>query len=117
MRVGSIVSHWVELPRAGVREVPPLDYAKIGSEERVDYTPYERQALEEMLVSRAGRAVFAEAWGDFYVSAHVGVHQIHSRRASLAVRQDVVGRDGVVQFYYRERKMREMLLFKFAGQP
>lgn len=117
MRVGSIVSQWVELPRAGVREVSPLDYAKIESEERVDYTPYERQALEEMLVSRAGRAVFAEAWGDFYVSAHVGVHQIHSRRASLAVQQDVVGRDGVVQFYYRERKIREMLLFKFAGQP
>jgi hypothetical protein len=58
-----------------------------------------------------------EAWGDFYFRAHIGVHQIHSRRASNAVPRDLIGRDGAIQFYYREPRVREMLLFKFAGQP
>lgn len=117
IRLGSVVSEWTALPPAGVREVPPLDYRSIESQYHVDYTPHERQVVEEMILTRARRAVFAEAWGDFYVSTHIGVHQIHSRRTSSAVRQDVVGRDGLVQFYYREGHMREMLLFKFAGQP
>ena len=117
IRLGTLTSGWDELPPAGVREVTPLDYRTLESAQHIDYTPHERTAIEEMLVTRARRAIFAEAWGDFYVRSHVGVHQIHSRRASLAVPRDVIGRDGAIQFYYREPDVREMLLFKFAGQP
>jgi hypothetical protein len=117
LRIGSITSAWDELPVAGLREVTPLDYAVLESAEHVTYTPHERHAVEEMLVARSRRAVFVEAWGDFYMRAHVGVHQVHSRRASFAVPRDIIGRDGAVQFYYRNPDVREMLLFKFAGQP
>lgn len=117
LRVGSISSVWQELPDAGVSEPAPLDYAIVESREHVDYEPHERESVEEMLVTRARRAVFVEAWGDFYIRSHVGVHQIHSRRASFAMTRDVVGRDGAVQFYYRDPNVSEMMLFKFAGQP
>jgi hypothetical protein len=117
VRVGIITSVWNELPPPGVREVAPLDYAVLESAQHVEYTPQERVAVEEMLVTRARGAICVEAWGDFYVRAHIGVHQVHSRRASLAVPRDLVGRDGAVQFYFREPIVREMLLLKFAGQP
>ena len=117
IRVGTLTSAWDELPPAGVREVTPLDYRVLESAEHIDFKPHERSAVEEMLVTRARRAIFVEAWGDFYVRAHIGVHQVHSRRASHAVPRDLLGRDGAVQFYYRAPNVREMLLFKFAGQP
>lgn len=117
LRVGSITSIWNEFPPAGVREVTPLDYRMLEAAQHVEYTPRERVAVEEMLVSRARRAAFVEAWGEFYVRAHIGVHQVHSRRASQAVPRDLIGCDGALQFYYRESNTREMLLFKYAGQP
>ena len=116
LSVGTITSAWNELPLAGVREITPLDYRILESVQNVDYTPHQRVAIEEMLVARARRAVLVEAWGEFYIRSHVGVHQVHSRRASLAVPRDIIGRDGAVQFYYRDPDVREMLLFKFAGQ-
>jgi hypothetical protein len=117
VRIGFLTSIWEELPAAGVREVTPLDYAVLESAEHVQYTPHERPVLEQMLLDRARRAMFVEAWGDFYIRAHIGVHQVHSRRASFAVPRDLIGRDGAVQFYFREPNVREMLLLKFAGQP
>jgi hypothetical protein len=117
IRIGIVTSRWNELPSAGLREITPLDYRVLESAEHIRYTPYERPTVEQMLVTRARRAIFVEAWGDFYFRAHIGVHQIHSRRASNAVPRDVIGRDGAIQFYYREPNDCEMLLFKFAGQP
>ena len=116
VRLGSISSAWSELPPAGLRKVDPLDYAVLETAHAVEYVPYERTTLEELLVAKARRAIYVEAWGDCYIRAHIGVHQIHSRRASFAVLHDLVGRDGAVQFYFQD-KMRELLLFKFAGQP
>jgi hypothetical protein len=116
VRVGTIESAWSELPEAGVREVPPLDYANIEAKHPVEYIEHDRPAMERLLVEKSRRAIFAEAWGDFYVRTHIGVHQVHSRRGSFGVPRDVVGRDGAVQFYYREPGVREMLLLKFAGQ-
>ena len=117
VRVGSLSSTWTELPTAGVREVAAFDYAALEAAQQIEYVAHERSEIEQMLVRRARGAVFVEAWGDFYVRAHIGVHQVHSRRASFAVDRDIVGRDGAVQFYQREPNVREMLLFKFAGQP
>ena len=117
VRLGIISSAWSELPVAGVREARGIDYAAIEAETQITYTPFERRALEEFLVERARRAVFVEAWGEFYVRAHIGIHQVHSRRASFAVARDVIGQDGAVQFYFPQPNRREMLLFKYAGQP
>ena len=117
VRVGTIESPWSELPEAGVREVPSLDYGVIEAARPVDYIAHDRMAMEQLLVEKSRRAIFVEAWGEFYVRTHIGVHQVHSRRGSLGVPRDVVGKDGAVQFYYREPRVREMLLLKFVGQP
>jgi hypothetical protein len=118
VRVGVVRSAWIDLPAAGVRPMTkPFDYAAIEREHTTDYIAHERPAVEQLLIDKARRAVFVEAWGEFYVRAHVGVHQIHSRRASNAVPRDVLGQDGAIRFYFRESHTREMLLFKFDGQP
>lgn len=117
VRVGLIRSTWTELPPAGVTPITgPLDYATLEAEHPVDYTALERPATERLLIDSARRAIFMEAWGEFYVRAHIGIHQIHSRRASHAVPRDVVGKDGAIRFYFNEAHTTEMLLFKFAGQ-
>jgi hypothetical protein len=114
--VGTVISTWSELPATGIYKTPPLSYSAIESRHVVDYAPYDRPALETLLLEKAGNAIFVEAWGDLYVRGNVGLHQIHSRRASFAVPIDYLGRDGALQFYYREPAVRETLLFKFAGQ-
>jgi hypothetical protein len=76
----------------------------------------ERPALEELLTAKAHRAIFVEAWGALYLRDRLGIHQVHSRRASCSVRSDYVGRDGAVRFFYREDSASEMLLFKYCGQ-
>jgi hypothetical protein len=76
----------------------------------------ERPALERVLVEKSSRAIFVEAWGALYLRDRLGIHQVHSRRASCSVRTDYVGRDGAVRFYYRENTAAEMLLFKYCGQ-
>lgn len=117
LRVGLVAGSWSELPHPGVRPITgPLDYATLEAEHSIDYTPLERTAIERLLIDTAGRAIFVEAWGEFYIRAHIGVHQIHSRRASHAVPRDVIGRDGAIRFYFREGNASEMLLFKYDGQ-
>jgi hypothetical protein len=117
LRVGMIESTWTELPPAGIRLSAGLDYAQLEAASRVEYEAYGRTALEEFLMRKAQAARYAEAWGEFYVRAHVGVHQIHSRRASEAVPRDVIGQDGALRLYFAEPRNCEMLLFKFCGQP
>lgn len=116
VRLGLIESIWAELPPAGVRAARPLNYAHLEATHRVHYAAFERAQLEELLVEKASRAIFIEAWGEFYVRSHMGIHQVHSRRASFAVPRDEVGRDGALRFYFGEAHVSEMLLFKFAGQ-
>ena len=119
VRLGIVRATWTELPPEGVRVVSmPIDYATtFEAAQAVDYVPFERTALERLLIEKAGRAIFVEAWGEFYIRAHIGIHQIHSRRASNAVPREVIGQDGAIRFYFREGKTSETLLFKFDGQP
>ncbi len=117
VRVGIIRSSWSELPAAGLRSATPLNYTVLEAAQSIEYPAYDRVALEELLVEKARRAIYAKAWGEFYLRAQRGVHQIHSRRGSFAVPRDLVGQDGALQFYFRQPDVREMLLFKFAGQP
>lgn len=117
VRLGIITEAWNELPPPGLRKAAPLDYALLEAAHPTAFTVYERSALEEKLLLKARGAICAEAWGEFYIRSHVGVHQIHSRRASFAVPRDLIGHDGAVRFYFAQPHVSELLLFKFAGQP
>ena len=116
MRVGAIPSTWRELPASGLSKCDGLDYHALEAASPVVYVEYERPALELLLTDNAKRAVFIEAWGELYVRTHVGVHQVHSMRASCSVARDLLGRDGAIRFYFPDRNA-EMLLFKYCGQP
>jgi hypothetical protein len=117
VRVGVVRSAWKELPATGVLACRGFDYREIDAAGLVTYIKYERPALEALLAEKAGRAIFIEAWGEFYVRNHCGIHQVHSRRASCSVLQDYTGRDGAIRFYFGGDAAAEMLLFKYCGQP
>jgi hypothetical protein len=108
---------WTELPPPGIQQTPGLDYGRLQAEQPVRFVEFEREPLEQLLVEKAERAIFVQAWGEFYVRSHIGVHQVHSRRASFAVPRDLIGQDGAVRFYFERPNQSETLLFKFAGQP
>ena len=116
MRVGRIASTWSELPAEGLSKSAGLDYHALEAISPVVYVEYERPALEFLLIGNAQRAVFIEAWGDLYIRTHVGVHQVHSMRASCSVARDLIGRDGAIRFLFPDGTA-EMLLFKYCGQP
>jgi hypothetical protein len=116
MRVGIVASTWSALPAAGVFQSPGLDYADIESKSAVTFIEYERAALEQLLVEKMRRAIFVEASGELYARGHLGIHQVHSRRASCSVLKDYQGRDGAIRFYFGEDSSAEMLLFKYCGQ-
>jgi len=116
MRLGIFPYTWSELPASGVFPAAGLDYADFERANPIVYREMERPALEELLSAKARRAIFVEAWGALYLRDRLGIHQVHSRRASCSVRSDHVGRDGAVRFFYREDSASEMLLFKYCGQ-
>lgn len=115
MRVGVVSSQWSQLPTSGVSSAAGLNYAEFERESPIAYREMERPELEDFLAAKARRAIFVEAWGAFYLRGKPGIHQVHSRRASCSVRNDYVGRDGAVRFFYREN-LAEMILFKYCGQ-
>jgi hypothetical protein len=117
VRVGIVRTEWTTLPDVGVFPSTGLDYAGIEAETNVFYETPPKHALERMLVDKADASARIEIWGELYARKKVGLHQIHSRRASCAVPDDFVGRDGALKFYYPQTQIAEMLLFKFCGQP
>jgi hypothetical protein len=117
IRVGVLRAIYEQLPEPGIYECDGFDYAEIESRENIFYEYREQREMESMLIEKAARAIMVEVWGDIYAHRHVGIHQIHSRRTSCAVAEDVMGRDGALNFYYAEENASELLLFKFCGQP
>lgn len=116
VRVGIIKSHWTEKPVSGLEEVSGLDYAKLEKQENVFFELYERDALAEFIIERAKKAIRVEVWGDLFARVQIGIHQLHSRRASNGNAQDTKNRDGALKLYYADNTA-EMFLFKFDGQP
>lgn len=117
VRVGVIRSSWTEKPVPGLEEVDGLSYGKLESKHHVTYEHRERDELSGYLIARTKAAVRIEVWGELYARQHIGIHQIHSRRASCAVPQDITNRDGALKLYYAQENAAEMFLFKFDGQP
>ncbi len=116
VRVGIVPSTWSEKPATGLEEIPGLDYEMVEASYPVSYETYERDALAALLVARSKLAVRAEVWGDLFARQTLGMHQIHSRRASSAVPLDIRKRDGALKLYYAADNSAEMFLFKFSGQ-
>ena len=116
MRVGIVPSTWQTLPPIGLVKSSCLDYQVLEAASPVTYAEYERPALELLLTQKTSNAILVEAWGELYVRAHLGIHQIHSMRASCSVPRDLHGRDGAIRFYFPSGKA-ELLLFKYCGQP
>ena len=117
VRVGFVKSNWTEKPAPGLSEDRGQDYAKIEAAFKVTYEEMDQEALAAFLIERAKRAVRVEVWGDLYAQEHLGIRQIHCRRASSAVSTDLRNHDGALKLYYAEESSAELLLFKFAGQP
>ena len=115
MRMGVISSVYKERPEPMLEVEPPHDYRDFEAQHAVEYILYDHDPLEALLLAKGKRAVRIEAWGELYIRHHLGIHQLHSRRASSAVANDLLGRDGAVKLYYPD-KTAEMLLFKFNGQ-
>ena len=116
IRIGIVTSTWTKLPTAGMTRSPGLDYHLLEAASPVTYIEYERPALEVLLTEKAKHAVFIEAWGELYVRTHIGIHNVHSMRASCSVLRDFKGRDGAIRFYFANSQA-ELLLFKYCGQP
>jgi hypothetical protein len=116
MRVAIVASAWEELPTAGLLKSSGLDYGQIEAASPVTYTEFERPLLETLLAEKAARAIFIEAWGELYVRHHLGIHQVHSMRASCSVLRDYLGRDGAIRFYFAKDARTELVLFKYCGQ-
>ena len=115
--VGVATSTWENLPAAGVGPAESSDYATIEAARPVEFIPSDRPPLEELLVKKATAACYVRGWGEFFVRTHLGIHQVHSRRASFAHPRDHKGKDGALEFYFNEERRCELFLFKFAGQP
>lgn len=115
MRVGLLAAPWTQLPESGIFPARGLDYGELERAQAIVYPETERPALEKMLREKTDRAICVEAWGALYLRDRLGIHQVHSRRASCSVRSDYVGRDGAVRFYFPGQTA-EMILFKYCGQ-
>jgi hypothetical protein len=116
IRLGIVASTWNELPPAALQRANGLDYLTLEAASPVTYTEYERPRLEVLLMEKVKRSVFIEAWGELYIRTHIGIHQVHSMRASCSVLRDLTGRDGAIRFYFPDSSA-ELLLFKYCGQP
>jgi hypothetical protein len=116
VRLGIIRSTYTEKPQPGLEECAGLDYAKQEEKHNVFYEHMEHAALAELLVGKMKTAIRAEVWGELYATDHIGIHQIHSRRASNALPTDVKSRDGALKLYYPQDNLAEAFLFKFDGQ-
>ncbi len=77
-----------------------------------------RRSLERLLVETTRRATLLEVWGTpYFRKDRSGIHQVHSRKPSCAVFEDVPNRDGALQFYFVSDQSSTLFLFKFCGQP
>ena len=116
VRVAIVKTSYAGMPEPFIEEAMGLDYATVEAQFHPRWESFERAPLTELLMAKARAALRIEAWGEIYRAQHLGLHQIHSRRASCAVKADVIGHDGALRFYLRDGHA-EMFLFKFCGQP
>jgi hypothetical protein len=116
MSVAVVKTSYAGTPEPFIEEAMGLDYATIEAQFHPRWELRGREELSALLMEKARAALRVEAWGEIYRKEHLGLHQIHSRRTSCAVKTDIIGHDGALRFYLRDGRA-EMFLFKFCGQP
>ncbi len=114
IRLAVVSSPWSVLPPPGIFTSPGFDYDVIESTNAVTYREYERAELEDLFIEKIKRAIFVEGWGDLYLRAQPGIHQVHSRRKNTIVPVEALQRDGAIKFYFAGTS--ELLLMKYFGQ-
>ncbi len=107
-----------EQPQMGLQPSALLNYEVIEAraEEPVVYIPMHREAAEKTLRDAVLGASLVEAWGLLYTKRGLGLHQIHSRRASCGVAEDLRGRDGGLRVTSASGQFQTWVLLKFCGQ-
>lgn len=116
VRLGTRPGRWHHLPPRGLYPLDFFDYETVELLDSVEFNILGREAMEEYFALHCANCRLIEAWGAPYHRAQPGLHQIHSRRASNAVPEDLRGRDGAVRFYFDEDQRSELALLKFSGQ-
>jgi hypothetical protein len=116
VRLGTRPGRWPHLPPRGLYPLEFFDYETVELLDSVEFNVLGREAMEEYFALHCANCRLIEAWGAPYHRAQPGLHQIHSRRASSAVPEDLRGRDGAVRFYFDEDQRSELALLKFSGQ-
>lgn len=116
IRLATLRWRWTHLPLRGLYPLEFFDYETVELLENTDFRLLEREAMEKYFAERCAACRLVEAWGVPYHRTHPGLHQIHSRRASCGVPQDLRGRDGALRFYFDEDQRVELALMKFCGQ-
>ncbi len=95
-----------------------LDYAAIEQQHQVEFRWYEKPQAEQLLIDIAARASHLEIWGHAYMNRHLGIHNIHSLRASCAAPQDGDDGDGAMLIHSNNTDSQAcLLMLKFCGQP
>jgi hypothetical protein len=118
VRLGRRREAWTALPAPVVESIPEFSYAGLEGRANVFYETVERGELEQILIADAQRSLRAEVIGTpYHRRPIVGLHQVHSRAASDAVKENLTGRDGAVRFYFDMPREAHWLFFKFSGQP
>ena len=117
VRVGIIRSTYTEKPAPSLEECNGLDYAKQEEKHGVKFEICEQAALTGMLVAKMKVAIRVEIWGELYARDHLGIHQVHSRRASKAMPVEEPTREGELKLNYPQDNAAEAFLFKFDGPP
>ncbi|MCX7868456.1 MAG: hypothetical protein N2322_00755 [Terrimicrobiaceae bacterium] len=120
LRVGRLAGSCQSLPAPGWSPAEAFDYTEFEASHNVFYETLERPAVERLLLDLTSRACCLECRGaPFRRKGRMGIHQVHSRRASTAVPVDVRGCDGSLKFFHPEGGgwAWTLLLIKFHGQP
>ena len=118
VRAGILRGTWHKLPELGCHVCPGFDYAEVESRSNAYFEHFGRRSLERLLVETTRRATLLEVWGTpYFRKDRSGIHQVHSRKPSCAVSEDVPNRDGALQFYFVRDQSSTLFLFKFCGQP
>jgi len=117
IRLGTLRGTWSSLPPRGFAACHGRNYADLEKGTNIFFEHADRKTMEDFLIGTVHRAIRLEVWGTpYHRRTKPGIHQIHSRRASCAVAEDIVNRDGLLQFYFEDNTTL-LVLLKFCGQP
>lgn len=116
VRLGRITQTYHRLQPAGISRARLLNYRSIEENTNVFYESKTQGEMERLLETQTSQADWIQAWGVAFSRRFLGVHQIHSRRASCAVPEDFNQMDGAIRFYRKKENQANLFLLKFCGQ-